>query len=64
MRNLDEIRVNAAQRIEKLRVYNEQYVSRKRKKATHYKEDDLVMVKNAATSILASAYEGPYRVIR
>lgn len=63
-RNLETIRAKATQRIEKLRAYNEDYVNKKRKRATQYKEGHLVMVKNAEASVLAPAYKRPYKIIR
>lgn len=65
VRDLTQLRTDAAKKIEKTHKYNEQYIAKKRKAAREYLEGDLVMVKNFEVSgKLAPTYRGPYRVIR
>ena len=64
-RDLEQLRANAAEKIEKASEYNERYVNKKRKKAREFFEGDLVVVKNfdSTGGKLNPAYRGPYRVI-
>ena len=66
VRDLSKIRNKAAERMEKTRIENEQYVNNKRKVAREYTEGDLVVIKNyeASSSKLTPSYRGPYRVIK
>lgn len=61
-----ERRLKAAQRMEKTREYNDQYMNRKRKAAREYAEGDLVVVRNfeSVGGKLIPQYRGPYRVAK
>lgn len=66
IRDLVEIRGAAAEKIERMRKDNEQYVNTKRKAAREYAEGDLVVIKNFETTggKLVPSYQGPYRVLK
>lgn len=66
IRDIEDIRNKATEKIGRAQEYNEKYVNSKRKAAREYTEGDLVMVKNFDTSggKLMPAYRSPYRIVR
>lgn len=68
-RDLERLRVRAAERIRRNQKYTKEYFDKKRKQACTYKIGDMVMIKNIDTTKGAShkiipKFKGPYEVMR
>lgn len=69
IRDLEQIRTDAAMKIEKSQSYNKEYFDKKHKEPRKYETGDFIMVKNFDTTTgvskkLIPRYKGPYEVIK